>query len=233
MIQARRATARRLLMLEGRAPARPLLMLAEPQRGGSGALQVRRIRFFSVRHRRKTNAPSFQRCSHRFVAHPSNRGYPAWVKILHLYISPEHTYVGHYGGPAGTTPIVEVNEMECVAGSGIRGDRYFDYKPDFKGQITFFEIETHRRICARFGIVDKGPDVYRRNVIVEAQDLNQLIGKQFELQGLRFFGTEEAKPCFWMNEAVAAGALDALAGRGGLRAKIITGGMLRPTALLV
>ncbi len=93
------------------------------------------------------------------------------MEIRHLFISPAHNYVGHFGGPAGTHPIVEVDEVECVAGSGIRGDRYFDYKPDFKGQITFFEIETHERLCDEFAVFDKGPDVYRRNVFVEGRDL--------------------------------------------------------------
>lgn len=151
------------------------------------------------------------------------------MKIRHLYLSPAHIYVGHFGGPAGTTPIVECDELECVAGSGIRGDRYFDHKPDYKGQITFFEMETHHRLCDQFAVFDKGPDCYRRNVIVEGQDLNELIGKEFELQGLRFFGTEESKPCFWMEDAFGEGALKALAGKGGLRAKILEGGMLRST----
>jgi MOSC domain-containing protein YiiM len=149
------------------------------------------------------------------------------VKILHLFLSPEHIYVGHYGGPAGTTPTVEVDEIDCVAGKGIAGDRYFDHKPDYIGQITFFEIETHRRLCEEFGVFDKGPDTYRRNVIVEGQDLNELIGKEFEVQGVRFLGTEESKPCLWMNEAFADGALKALAGKGGLRAKILSDGTLK------
>lgn len=153
------------------------------------------------------------------------------MEILHHFISPEHTCVGHYGGPAGTTPITELEQIECVAGSGIRGDRYFDFKPDFKGQITFFEIETHQRICELLGVVEKGADVYRRNVIFSGQDLNQLIGKEFALQGLRFLGMEEARPCFWMEQAVAPGALAALAGKGGLRAKVIKGGTLRNSAI--
>ena len=149
------------------------------------------------------------------------------MKILHLFISPAHVYVGHFGGPAGTTPIKETEEIECVAGSGIRGDRYFDHKPNYKGQITFFEIETHRRLCDRFAVFDKGPDTYRRNVVVEWQDLNALIGKEFEIQGVRFLGTEEAKPCHWMEEAFGKGALKALVGKGGLRARILEGGVLR------
>ena len=149
------------------------------------------------------------------------------VKILHLFISPEHNYVGHFGKPAGQTPMVEADLIECVAGSGILGDRFFDHKPDFKGQITFFEIETHRDLCERFHVYDKGPETYRRNVIVEGKDLNEWIGKEFEIQGVRFLGMEEAKPCFWMDEAFSEGAEEALRGKGGLRAKILEGGMLR------
>lgn len=156
-----------------------------------------------------------------------NRDYLERVKITRIFISPDHNYVGHYGKPAGTNPIIEVDEIECVAGSGIKGDRYFDHKPDFKGQITFFEQETHDRLCEEFGIFDKGPDSYRRNVIVEGQDLNELIKQEFEIQGVRFVGTEEAKPCFWMNEALCPGAEKFLMGKGGLRARILTDGFLK------
>lgn len=151
------------------------------------------------------------------------------MQIRHLFLSPAHNFVGHYGGPAGEAPTLEVAEIECVAGSGIRGDRYFDHQPDYKGQITFFELETHRRLCDEFAVFDKGPEVYRRNVITEGRDLNTLIGVEFEIQGVRFLGTEEAKPCFWMDQAFAPGALRALAGKGGLRARILAGGMLRKT----
>jgi len=149
------------------------------------------------------------------------------VRIEHLYLSPDHNYVGHFGKPPGENPIVEVDEVECVAGSGIRGDRFFDHKPDFKGQITFFERETHDALCREFGVSGKGPDAYRRNVIVSGRDLNEWIGEEFEIQGVRFLGTEEAKPCFWMNQALCEGAEEFLKGRGGLRARILTDGVLR------
>ena len=59
------------------------------------------------------------------------------MKIRHLFISPGHNYFGHHGQPAGRHPIIEVPEIECVAGRGVRGDRFFDFKEDYKGQITF------------------------------------------------------------------------------------------------
>jgi MOSC domain-containing protein YiiM len=46
------------------------------------------------------------------------------------------------------------------------------------------------------------------------------------MQGVRFAGVEECRPCYWMNQAVAPGAEAWLQGRGGLRAKIITDGWL-------
>jgi len=149
------------------------------------------------------------------------------VKLLHLYISPDHNYYGHFGKPSGKNPIEEVEALDCVADKGVTGDRFFDYKPVYKGQITFFEIETHERLCEEFAVFDKGPETYRRNVITEGVDLNELIGKEFEVQGVRFLGTEEAKPCFWMEEAFCRGAEGALKGKGGLRAKILTSGSLK------
>jgi MOSC domain-containing protein YiiM len=60
--------------------------------------------------------------------------------------------------------------------------------------------------------------------------LNQWIGKEFEIQGVRFFGTEESKPCHWMDRVFAPGARDFLKGNGGLRAKILSDGKLQSTA---
>ena len=61
-------------------------------------------------------------------------------------------------------------------------------------------------------------------------DLNQLIGLQFELQGVHFYGVQECAPCYWMERAIAPGAQEFLKGRGGLRAKILSDGELRSTA---
>ena len=149
--------------------------------------------------------------------------------VRHLYLSPGHNYRGHHGGAPGAHPILEVDRIECVAGQGLVGDRYFAEKKDSKGQITFFALEVHRQLCAQFAQPGTPPSVYRRNVITEGFDLNALIGQEFELQGLRFLGTEECKPCSWMDQAVAPGAEAAMKGHGGLRAKILTTGTLRRT----
>ena len=149
------------------------------------------------------------------------------VILRHLYISPEHNFFGRHGQPAGTSPIIEVSEVECIAGKGLRGDRFFGWKEDYKGQVTFFEEEQYGRLCEKFVITHLPPSVFRRNIITRGVDLNTLIGVEFDLQGVRFLGTQESAPCYWMNQAFAEGAEEALKGHGGLRAKILSNGILR------
>jgi MOSC domain-containing protein YiiM len=123
--------------------------------------------------------------------------------------------------------MIEVPVIECVAGHGIRGDRYFDFKDDYKGQITFFSADVFDELCVALGLHDCSPAAARRNVITRGVDLNELIGNEFEIQDVRFHGTEECRPCYWMNRAIAPGAEESLKGRGGLRAKILCDGRLR------
>lgn len=149
------------------------------------------------------------------------------VRIERLMLSPGHNYFGHKGGPAGVEPIVEVDAVECVAGLGLRGDRFFDYKPDYKGQITFFALETFEALAAALGATGRESVAVRRNVFTRGVDVLALVGREFELQGVRFRGAEECRPCEWMDQAVAPGAFEWLKGRGGLRARILSDGVLR------
>lgn len=149
------------------------------------------------------------------------------MKISRIYISPEHNYFGHHEKPAGAAPTIACDQVECVAGKGLKGDRFFGWKDDYKGQVTFFAEEVWEQLCEQLQVADKDPSVFRRNIITRGVDLNSLIGKEFEVQGIRFLGTQEAAPCYWMNQAFAEGAEKALHGKGGLRAKVLTDGTLR------
>jgi len=155
------------------------------------------------------------------------------MEICHLYISRGHNFVGHHGREPDAHPMVEVPIIECVAGRGIRDDRYFDFKNDYKGQITFFSIEVFNKLCGALQITDCSPATARRNVITRGVDLNELIGKEFELQSVRLYGMEECRPCYWMERAFSPGAHEFLKGRGGLRAKILSDGTLRSDVCVV
>jgi MOSC domain-containing protein YiiM len=129
--------------------------------------------------------------------------------------------------------MIEVPVIECVTGRGIRGDRYFDFKDDYKGQITFFSLDVFDDLCAALALHDCSPAAARRNVITRGVDLNEFIGNEFEVQGVYLYGTEESAPCYWMDQAFAPGAKDFLKGRGGLRAKILSDGGLRSNSPVI
>jgi len=154
------------------------------------------------------------------------------VEICHLYVSPGHNFVGHHGREPDAHLVIELPEIECVAGQGIRGDRYFGFKNDYKGQITFFAMEIFDELCGALQLQGCSPALARRNVVTRGVHLNELIGKEFTVQGVRLFGMEECRPCYWMDRAFAPGAHEFLKGRGGLRAKILTNGWLRSTAVV-
>jgi MOSC domain-containing protein YiiM len=149
------------------------------------------------------------------------------IRVHHLFISPGHNFFDHHGQPPGEHSILEVEQAECVSGQGIRGDRFFAYKEDYKGQITFFSMDIFEKLCRELNLPEAQPGATRRNVFTSGVELSQLVGREFEIQGLRFFGVEECRPCYWMNSALGDGAEDWLKGRGGLRARILNGGILK------
>lgn len=147
--------------------------------------------------------------------------------IHHLFTSPGHNFYGHHGKPAGGHPIEEHGSIELVAGRGIRGDRFFDWKEDYKGQVTFIDLAVVEAIRRHAGNPELPASVFRRNVVVSGIDLNALVGRRFELNGVALEGSEECSPCYWMDQACGKeGTEELMKGRGGLRCRILRSGTL-------
>jgi len=151
------------------------------------------------------------------------------TELLEIWVSDGNDYRGRHEKGRLNHGIRGVSEIECIAGMGLKGDRYFGYKPDFKGQATFFEEETVQALRDQFDMPDLSSSLFRRNLIVRGINLSEWVGKKFRFQGIGFEATEECKPCYWMDEAVGPGAEEFLKAnfRGGLRAKILSDGFLR------
>ena len=148
--------------------------------------------------------------------------------VLHdIWISPGHDFKGRHGKGRRNHGMMRMEEVLCEAGRGLAGDRYHDEEPGAKTQVTFVAREVVDEMCGTLGIAQPDYSSLRRNVLVSGVDLNSLIGKTFAIDGVFFEGVEECKPCYWMDEAVAPGANAFLAGRGGLRCRILNGGTLR------
>lgn len=159
----------------------------------------------------------------------AGEGIPEWqAELLEIWISEGNDFRGRHELGRLDHGIRGVSEVECVAGMGLRGDRYFGYKPDFKGQVTFFDADAVQAVRDRFSRPELSSSLFRRNLIVRGVDLAEWVGKRFRFQGVEFEASEECKPCYWMDEAVAPGVEEFLKTnfRGGLRARILSDGIL-------
>lgn len=149
------------------------------------------------------------------------------LALQRIHVSPGHSYVGRHGLGSAPQPNPGVDAVECVAGRGLRGDRFFDHRENFKGQVTLFSAEVFAELVTALNLPHASPAALRRNLLVGGADLNELIGRRFELQGVLFEGTEECRPCYWMDEALGPGTEAWLRGRGGLRCRILSDGWLQ------
>lgn len=149
------------------------------------------------------------------------------MKIRGIYISSGHDFLGRSELGRLNHETQKVDSVLCIASSGLLGDRYFNHKKNYNGQVTFFDWEVYIKIKVNFHCSKLDPSSFRRNIITEGTNLNKLIGKRFSIQGLNFEGTEECRPCAWMDKAICNGVYKALKGSGGLRARILSSGTLR------
>tara|TARA_Y100000588_G_C14190170_1_gene897675 strand:- start:342 stop:830 length:489 start_codon:yes stop_codon:yes gene_type:complete len=148
------------------------------------------------------------------------------VEIVALFVSKGHDFKGRHGLGRSHHEISSPKSVECIKGKGIPGDRYFDFKENYKAQVTFFDEGVHESVQKKFSS-NYSPEVYRRNVLTRGLDLNKLIGKCFRLGEIEFEGVEECTPCYWMDEVVAPGAEKFLMGQGGLRTRVLSDGNLQ------
>ncbi|MBU62414.1 MAG: molybdenum cofactor biosysynthesis protein [Opitutae bacterium] len=148
------------------------------------------------------------------------------VEIVALFISEGHDFKGRHGLGRSHNEVSSQERVECITGKGIRGDRYFGYKNNYKAQVTFFDESVHESVQKKFSS-NHTPDLYRRNIYTRGLNLNTLIGKSFKLGEIEFEGVQECTPCYWMDEVVAPGTEKFLMGQGGLRTRVLSDGYMR------
>ena len=130
-------------------------------------------------------------------------------------------------------PLVAVEEVRAVAGKGLEGDRYaegrgtFSSRPGTGRQVTLIESEAVEAAGREYGVV-LDPGQTRRNVVTAGVALNHLVDREFTVGGVRLRGVRLAEPCAHMAELAGdAEVRKALVHRGGLRADILSDGVIR------
>ncbi len=106
---------------------------------------------------------------------------------------------------------------------GIEGD-YRSGKYQI-GQITLIESEAFDMVSGKLGYeVPAGAS--RRQIVVKGIVLNELIGKRLRLGAVLVQVVDRCKPCNNMEVMIGPGAKEAMNDKGGVRCRIIEGGVL-------
>jgi len=142
------------------------------------------------------------------------------------------TLVAIYIAPGPAEPMVPVAEVKAVEGMGLEGDRYFlrtgtfakKWEPD--AEVTLIEAEAIDAI-ARDYQVDLAAGDARRNLVTRGVALNHLVGREFTIGDVTLRAHGLCEPCGHLHRVTGRPVEGPLKHRGGLRAQILRGGILR------
>jgi MOSC domain-containing protein YiiM len=135
-------------------------------------------------------------------------------------------------GPAPEQPLHAVDQVVSVAGHGLEGDRKFrrDGMPERKNgpdrEVTLIEAEAIEAVNRDYG-VELSPIETRRNIITRGVGLNHLVGERFRIGEALLQGIRLCEPCSHLEALTRRGVRKALVHRGGLRAQVLEGGVIR------
>jgi MOSC domain-containing protein YiiM len=124
-----------------------------------------------------------------------------------------------------------VEQAQAIPGVGLDGDRYAlkqgtFYKPQPDFELTLIEAEAIEAAKREYQI-ELAVGETRRNIVTRDVPLNHLVGKEFLLGDVRFRGIRLCEPCDHLQRLTERPVIKSLRHRGGLRAQILTGGLIR------
>lgn len=125
-----------------------------------------------------------------------------------------------------------VERIRAIPGKGLEGDRYFratgtySDQPGPSREVTLVESEAIEAMARDNEIRIPAGDA-RRNVVTRGVPLNHLVGHDFSVGDVRLRGIRLCEPCSHLEGLTRRGVLAGLVHRGGLRAQILTEGIIR------
>src|SRR5262245_64579120 len=141
-------------------------------------------------------------------------------KVVSLYIAPQ-----------AAKPMVGVSEVRAFADRGLEGDRFFREswnaakRPD--KAVSLIEEETIQAAAAELGTEVFG-DKSRRNIVTRGVPLVELLDREFTIGSVVMRGIRLFEPCNHLEKiSKIAGIFRALEHRSGLKAAILSDGVIR------
>ena len=150
------------------------------------------------------------------------------------------TVVSIHIAPEASAPMRPVTEVRAFPGRGLQGDRYYagagfySQSPIYGGrEVTLIEIEAVEALSGLPGAAGEPAGIplaaadTRRNIVTSEVPLNHLIGREFRVGAVRMRGTRLCEPCMHLEGLTQPGVMRGLIHRGGLRAQILSEGVIR------
>tara|TARA_B100001287_G_C22550312_1_gene466530 strand:- start:92 stop:538 length:447 start_codon:yes stop_codon:yes gene_type:complete len=117
--------------------------------------------------------------------------------------------------------IKEVKTIDVIKNEGIVGDRHFREFNDPFSQLTLIESENIDYYNLKYKLDIPYID-FRRNIVTEGIELNELVGKKILIGDVRVEGIDLCRPCRHLNEILNQNnILKEFLRRGGLRCQIL------------
>ncbi len=134
--------------------------------------------------------------------------------------------------PAARERMQSLDQIQAIPGVGLEGDRYalrqgtfFKPLPDF--ELTLIEAEAVEALRRDYD-VDLDSGEARRNLVARGVPLNHLVGRDFRIGEVKIRGIRLCEPCSHLQELTGRPAvIKGLRHRGGLRAQILSPGIIR------
>ncbi|MBU6424015.1 MAG: MOSC domain-containing protein [Chloroflexi bacterium] len=123
-------------------------------------------------------------------------------------------------------------QVLAVAGVGLDGDRYatgrgyYSNDPEPGREITLIEIEVLEALASEHDL-HLAPAESRRNITTRGIRLDPLVGRRFLVGEVLCEGKRLCEPCEHLAELTGKAVVKPLVHRGGLRAAIVEGGIIR------
>ena len=118
--------------------------------------------------------------------------------------------------------IEEVNSIDVLANQGVLGDRHFNEFNDPYNQLSLIESENIDYYNIKYGLNIAYID-FRRNIITKGIQLNDLVGKKFQIGKVELEGVDLCRPCRHLCEVLNQdNIIKEFLRRGGLRCQILS-----------
>ena len=122
--------------------------------------------------------------------------------------------------------MLKVEAVEAIMGKGLLNDRHFEEKNEKKNQVTLIEIEN----IIYYNKISKTnikPIDFRRNIITEGINLNNLVNKRFSIGEVNLIGIDLCRPCKYLQGKLKQNNfIKELLLKGGLRCEILSNGKI-------